>query len=57
MTDVVSFDPKCRHGKTAERWGNVLLPEGGAEVDGYTFGDMNTGLARSERISVRLSTL
>ena len=33
MTDVVSFDPKSRYGKTAERWGNLLLPEGAAEVD------------------------
>src|ERR1017187_5802160 len=33
MTDVVSFDPKSRYGKTAERWGNLLLPEGAAHVD------------------------
>ena len=33
MRDVVSFDPKSRYGKTAERWGNLLLPEGAAHVD------------------------
>ncbi len=33
MTDVVSFDPKSRYGKTAERWGNLLLPEGAAHID------------------------
>lgn len=33
MTDVVSFDPKSRYGKAGERWGNLLLPEGAAEVD------------------------
>jgi hypothetical protein len=33
MTDVVSFDPKSRYGTTADRWGNVLLPEGAATVD------------------------
>ena len=27
------FDPKGRCGKTAERWGNLLLPEGAAVVD------------------------
>ncbi|MGZ5428427.1 MAG: hypothetical protein ACXWFS_05400, partial [Thermoanaerobaculia bacterium] len=25
--------PKSRYGKTAERWGNLLLPEGAAHVD------------------------
>ena len=33
MNDVKSVDPKARYGKTGERWGNLLLPEGGAEVD------------------------
>ncbi len=33
MTDAISLDPKSRYGKTAERWGNLLLPEGAAEVD------------------------
>jgi len=33
MTDVVSFDPKSRCGKTAERWGNLVLAKGAAEVD------------------------
>ncbi|HEX7529391.1 MAG TPA: hypothetical protein VF425_09790 [Thermoanaerobaculia bacterium] len=33
MTDVVSFDPKSRYGKTADRWGNLLLPVGAAHVD------------------------
>ena len=33
MTDVVSFDPKSRYGKTAERWGNLLLPADAAYVD------------------------
>ena len=33
MTDVVSFDPKDRYGTTAERWGNLLLPDGAAGID------------------------
>jgi hypothetical protein len=33
VTEVVSFDPKSRYGKTAERWGNLLLPEGAARID------------------------
>ena len=33
MSDGGRVDPKSRYGKTAERWGNLLLPEGGAEVD------------------------
>ena len=33
MTEAVRIDPKSRYGKTAERWGNVLLSEGDAEVD------------------------
>lgn len=33
MSDVDRIDPKSRYGKTAERWGNVLLPAGAAEVD------------------------
>lgn len=33
MTEVVSFDPKNRYGKTAERWGNLLLPAGAARID------------------------
>ena len=33
MTDADSFDAKSRYGKTGERWGNLLLPEGAAEVD------------------------
>ncbi len=27
------IDPKSRYGKTAKRWGNLLLPEGAAHVD------------------------
>ena len=27
------IDPKNRYGKTAERWDNLLLPEGSAHVD------------------------
>jgi hypothetical protein len=27
------IDPKARYGKTDERWGNLLLPEGAAHVD------------------------
>ena len=44
MRDIVSLDPKCRYGKTEERWGNLLLPEGAAEVDTrFTFeGEGNT---------------
>jgi hypothetical protein len=33
VSDIEHFDPKSRYGKTAERWGNLLLPEGMAEVD------------------------
>jgi hypothetical protein len=33
MNEVKSVDPKARYGKTGERWGNLLLPEGAAEVD------------------------
>ena len=33
MSDVTAVDPKARYGKTEERWGNLLLPEGAAEVD------------------------
>ncbi|HEX5854895.1 MAG TPA: hypothetical protein VFZ57_04675 [Thermoanaerobaculia bacterium] len=33
MSDIASFDPRARYGKTGERWGNLLLPEGAAEVD------------------------
>jgi hypothetical protein len=33
VTPVVSFDPKSRYGKAAERWGNLLLPEGSARID------------------------
>ena len=33
MNGTASFDPKARYGKTAERWGNLLLSEGAAEVD------------------------
>ena len=33
MRDVDRVDPKHRYGKTAERWGNLLLPTGAAEVD------------------------
>ena len=33
MSETASFDPKSRYGKTGDRWGNVLLPEGAAEVD------------------------
>ena len=33
MSEIALFDPKARYGKTAERWGNLLLPEGAAEVD------------------------
>jgi hypothetical protein len=31
--DPKMFDPTARYGKTAEGWGNLLLPEGAAEVD------------------------
>jgi hypothetical protein len=33
MSGTASFDPKARHGKTGERWGNLLLAKGAAEVD------------------------
>ena len=33
MNEVKSVDPKARYGKTGERWGNLLLSEGAAEVD------------------------
>jgi hypothetical protein len=33
MSEAASFDPKSRYGKTGDRWGNLLLPEGAAEVD------------------------
>ncbi len=33
MSETASFDAKARYGKTGDRWGNLLLPEGAAEVD------------------------
>jgi hypothetical protein len=33
MSEIASLDPKSRYGGTEERWGNLLLPEGAAEVD------------------------
>jgi hypothetical protein len=33
VTDVASFDAASRYGRTAERWGNLLLPEGAARID------------------------
>ena len=53
MTDVVSFDPKSRYGKTAERWGNVLLSEGDAEVDTrFTFEGEGEATYRVSRVNV-----
>jgi len=33
VSETASLDPKARYGATGERWGNLLLPEGAAEVD------------------------
>ena len=53
MTDVVSLDPKSRYGKTADRWGNLLLPDGSAEVDTlFAFEGEGAATYRVSRVNV-----
>jgi hypothetical protein len=33
MSDVVVLESSARFGKAGERWGNLLLPAGAAQVD------------------------
>ena len=53
MRDGNRIDPKSRYGKTAERWGNVLLPEEAAEVDTlFTFEGEGEVRYRVSRVNV-----
>jgi hypothetical protein len=53
VSDVERFDPKSRYGKTAERWGNVLLPDGSAEVDTlFAFTGEGEATYRVSRVNV-----
>lgn len=53
MTDVDRFDPKARYGKTAKRWGNLLLPEGAAAVDTlFAFEGEGDATFRVSRVNV-----
>lgn len=58
MTDVAPpgpkrFDPKSRYGRTAARWGNLLLPEGAAEVDAlFVFEGEGDTAYRVSRVNV-----
>jgi hypothetical protein len=53
MSDDGRVDPKSRYGKTAERWGNLLLPEGGAAVGTvFTFEGEGATTYRVSRVNV-----
>jgi hypothetical protein len=53
MSETASFDPKARYGKTEERWGNLLLPEGAAEVDTrFAFEGEGEATYRVSRVNV-----
>lgn len=53
MNDFKRVDPKARYGKTAERWGNLLLPEGAAEVDTlFAFEGEGAATYRVSRVNV-----
>ena len=53
MSGLASFDPKSRYGSTEERWGNLLLPEGAAEVDTrFVFEGEGKATYRVSRVNV-----
>jgi hypothetical protein len=53
MSDDGRVDPKSRYGKTAERWGNLLLLEGAARVDTvFTFEGAGETTYRVSRVNV-----
>jgi hypothetical protein len=53
VREPVSFDPKDRFGTTHELWGNVVLPEGAAEVDTrFVFAGESDTVYRVSRVNV-----
>ena len=53
MSNDGRVDPKSRYGKTGDRWGNLLLPEGAAHVDTrFVFEGEGEATYRVSRVNV-----
>jgi hypothetical protein len=53
VSDPVSFDPRDRLGRIDELWGNLVLPEGSAEVDTrFVFAGEGDTVYRVSRVNV-----